>query len=92
MPWPARISGRLAVLSKFDGAIEFGLVVIDRACASAEGLGAAASQSNSAGSLLRVLGDVDEHRAGTAGLCDEEGFANGARDVFGACRRRRCAW
>ncbi len=36
------------------------------------------------GVLLRVFGDVDEHRAGAAGLCDLEGLADGGGDVFGA--------
>jgi hypothetical protein len=36
------------------------------------------------GGLLRVLGDVDQHRPGAAGLCDLEGLANGRRDVFRA--------
>ena len=34
--------------------------------------------------LLRVLGDVDEHRAGAAGLGDLEGVADCGRNVFGA--------
>ena len=34
--------------------------------------------------LLRVLGDVDQHRAGTARARDVEGFAHVVRDVIGA--------
>ena len=36
------------------------------------------------GGLLRVLGDVDEDGAGTAGGGDLEGLADGGGDVFGA--------
>ena len=36
------------------------------------------------GGLLRVLGDVDQDRAGAAGGGDLEGFADGGGDVFGA--------
>ena len=36
------------------------------------------------GGLLRVLGDVDEDRAGAAGDGDLEGLADGGRDVFRA--------
>jgi len=35
------------------------------------------------GGLLRIFGDVYEDRAGTATAGDDEGFANGAGDVFG---------
>ncbi len=36
------------------------------------------------GGLLGVLGDVDQHRAGAAGLGDLEGLAEHGGDVFGA--------
>ena len=44
----------------------------------------AAAKSKVGGCLLRVLGDVDEHRAGAAGLRDLERFADGGRNIFGA--------
>ncbi len=50
----------------------------------AEGRGRGGVEVEGGGGLLRVLGDVDQHRAGAAGERDLEGLAHGGRDVFGA--------
>jgi len=57
MPWPARISGRLAELRSSTARIEFGLSSEGRAR-----LGGALQRGGPikfGGSLLRVLGDVE---------------------------------
>ena len=48
------------------------------------GGGAAAAKSKRRGGLLRILGDVDQHRTGPASGGDLEGEADGGRDVFSA--------
>ena len=73
----------LGGVEQFDGAIEFGLVVIV-AHALLRKLRRGGFPIEIAGSLLRVLGDVDEDRAGASGIGDDERFADGARDIFGA--------
>ncbi len=50
----------------------------------AEGRGCGGVEVEGRGGLLGVLGDVDQHRAGTAGERDLEGLAYGRRDVIGA--------
>ena len=73
----------LGGVEQFDGAIEFGLIVII-AHALLRKLRSGGIPIEFAGRLLGVFGDVDENRAGASGIGDDEGFANGARDVFGA--------
>ena len=73
----------LGGVEKFDGAIEFGFVEIG-ANALRRKLWSCGIPVEFGGGLLRVLGDVDEDRAGTSGVGDDEGFADGAGDIFGA--------
>ena len=82
MPWPARMTGRFASL------ISAAACRIRPAPGGGPGGSRAARRGGLpvefARALLRVLGDVDEHRAGPAGRRDVECLANRRRDVVGA--------
>ena len=75
--------GRFGGVQQFDGAIELGLVVII-AHAFLGKLRSGGIPIEFAGGLLCVFGDVDENGARASGIGDDEGFADGARDIFGA--------
>ena len=63
--------GALGGVEQFDGAVEFGLVVIV-AHALRGKLRSGGFPVEFAGSLLRVFGDVNENWAGAAGIGDDE--------------------
>ena len=70
-------------VQQFDGAVKFRLVVI-LAHALGRQFGRAGIPIEFGSSLLRVFGDVHEHRAGPPGVGDEKRFAHGARNIFGS--------
>ena len=83
MPWPARMTGRFA---DWISAMASRMALDS---ARSIGCGRAARRRcrcelERRGGLLRILGDVDQHRAGPAGRGDLECLANRRRDVFGA--------
>ncbi len=83
MPWPARMTGFFALrISSAACRIDADSVFEHGVRAMRSGRGGVEVEFRQA--LLRVLGDVDEHRAGPAGLRDQKGFADGLRHVFGA--------
>src|SRR5713226_1029127 len=66
-----------------DSAVEFGLIVIV-ALALGWKLWLRRFPVEFSGSLLRIFGDVDEDRAGTSAIGDQEGFAESACNIFRA--------
>ena len=81
MPRPARITGRLAVLSSSTARSNSSCLWLLRMRLTRQ-VRSARLPIEFGGSLLRVLGEVHEHRAGTPGLGDDENFAERARDIF----------
>ena len=75
--------GLLCGLDEFDGLLDRGGFGAQHGV-RAVGRGRGGFEVERCGGLLRVLGDVDEHGAGPAGLRDLEGLADGGGDVFGA--------
>ena len=80
---PGENQRALRGVQQFHGAIEFFLVVI-HALPFGRQLGSGGFPVEFAGGLLRILGDVDQHRAGPSLSRNLKGFADGARDVLGA--------
>ena len=74
--------GAFGGVQHLDSAVEFGLIVI---VASAFGrkFWRRCFPVEFCGSLLRVFCDVDKDRAGTSAIGNQEGFAEGARNVLG---------
>src|SRR5713101_1115492 len=74
--------GALGGVQHLDGAVEFGLVVIV-ALALGRKFWRRRFPVEFSGSLLRILGDVDQDRSGTSAIGDQEGFTEGACNVLG---------
>jgi hypothetical protein len=74
MPCPARMTGRWACAIRAAASSSAGSFGKECTGAWRWGLGAAASQSEFAGTQLGVLGDVQQHGAGAVGGRDLEGF------------------
>src|SRR5712692_6570138 len=64
-----------------DGAVEFSMIVVV-ALALRRKFWRRRFPVEFGGSLLRVFGDVDKDGAGTSAIGDQEGFAEGARNVL----------
>src|ERR1700730_1768086 len=73
----------LGSVEQFNGALKFRLVVID-ALPLGRKLWRGSIPIEVAGGLLRIFGDIDEDGAGPAGIGNQEGFADGARDIVSA--------
>ncbi len=71
----------LGGIEKCDGAIELGFVD-SGANALWRKFRSSGVPVKFGGSLLCILGDVDEDRTWAAGVCDDESFADGARYIF----------
>src|SRR5579859_2073437 len=80
---PGEDERTLGGVEQLDGALKFGLIVVD-ALALGGKLRNAGLPIEIAGSLLGVLGDIDEYGTGASGIGDYKSFADGARDVLGA--------
>ena len=80
-PWPARITGRSASSISSPRPRERSLSSGRAVLARPRRAGAAASQSNSRRRLLRVLGDVEQHRPGPSGSRHREGLAHRRRHI-----------
>ena len=72
----------LCRVQKFHCAVKLHLVVILARTRLVGSLGAARFPIKIGSSLLRVFGDVHEHRAGPPGVGDQKRFAHGSRNVF----------
>ncbi len=73
--------GALGVADELGGLVEARLFDTQHGV-RAIGAGLGSFKVEDGRALLRVLGDVDQHRAGTAGARDLEGLANGVGQVF----------
>src|SRR4029077_2055035 len=73
----------LGIVEQLDSPLKIRRLVVD-ALAFGRQLRCGSFPVEVARGLLRVLGDIDEHRAGPAGVRNHEGFANGACDVVRA--------
>ncbi len=73
--------GALCGVQHFNGTVEFRLImIIPQALGRKFWRGRFPVELG--GGLLRVFGNVDQHRAGTSAISDQESFADGARNVF----------
>ena len=92
MPWPARMTGRFALLISASCACSRFSLAGDEVADDSRAAGRGCVKSKWREALLRVFGDVDEHRAGAAGL-SRSGRPREWRGAISSARvTRSCAW